>query len=216
MLDAASEIEAEQKDGSRQKRLDRFGVNIKNSNCRSVYPLDPPLWVLAEQLHTPSSVSQQELHIDPRMSRDIKAGTTGQQRSTGTGSGSSIRSSLISPVTLVLGAVLGLTSIVLAATMRLPAFKYLVPFLPLALGNNDGAGYTGLPGAGLDGSNDGTKEYKLSAEGIEATFIGYGARLTHLYVNDRQGNSRDIVVGYDDPAEYVAETKPSYFGPVVG
>lgn len=104
--------------------------------------------------------------------------------------------------------------------MRLQAIKYIFPFLPLAFGNNDGSGnavgYTGLPGAGLDGSGDGTKEYTLSADGIKATFIGYGARLTHLYVNDRQGSPRDIVVGYDDPAEYVAETKPSYFGPVVG
>lgn len=102
--------------------------------------------------------------------------------------------------------------------MKVPAFKFLLPFLPLALGNNGGAGtgYTGLPGAGLDGSNDGTKEYTLSADGIKATFIGYGARLTHLYVNDRQGNPRDIVVGYDSPDQYVAETKPSYFGPVVG
>jgi aldose 1-epimerase len=101
--------------------------------------------------------------------------------------------------------------------MKVPALKFLLPFLPLALGNNGGGGgYTGLPGAGLDGSSDGTKEYTLYADGINATFIGYGARLTHLYVNDKQGNPRDIVVGYDNPAEYVAETKPSYFGPVVG
>lgn len=104
--------------------------------------------------------------------------------------------------------------------MKVPAFRFLLPFLPLALSNNgggnSGVGYTGLPGAGLDGSNDGIKEYTLSADGIKATFIGYGARMTHMYVNDRQGNPRDIVVGYDDPAEYVAETKPSYFGPVVG
>jgi aldose 1-epimerase len=90
----------------------------------------------------------------------------------------------------------------------------------LALGNNGGSsgsvGYTGLPGAGLDASNDGIKEYTLYADGINATFIGHGARMTHLYVNDRQGTPRDIVVGYDTPEQYLAETKPSYLGPVVG
>jgi hypothetical protein len=123
----------------------------------------------------------------------------------------------ISPITIALAAALGLTSILLATTMKVSAFKYLVPFLPLAFGNNGGGGgYTGVPGAGLDGSNDGTKEYNLYVEGANASFIGYGARLTHMYVNDRQGTPRDIVVGYDSPAEYLAETKPSYFGAVVG
>lgn len=149
--------------------------------------------------------------------------TTGQQRRSGTSpikSTTSSTKSSISPTTLLLAAALGLTSIVLAATMKLPAFKYLLPFLPLALGNNGGkvgaGGYTGLPGAGFDATNDGIKEYTLSADGIKATFIGHGARMTHLYVNDRQGTPRDVVVGYDDPEEYLAETKPSYLGPVVG
>jgi hypothetical protein len=126
-------------------------------------------------------------------------------------------STSISPITIALAAALGLTSILLATTMKVSAFKYLVPFLPLAFGNNGGGGgYTGVPGAGLDGSNDGTKEYNLYADGVNATFIGYGARLTHMFVNDRQGTPRDIVVGYDTPAQYLAETKPSYFGAVVG
>ena len=144
--------------------------------------------------------------------------TPGQyKRSSNTPVGAKKLSSSISPITITLAAALGLTSILLAATMKVSAFRYLVPFLPLAFGSNGGGGgYTGVPGAGLDGSNDGTKEYNLYADGVNATFIGYGARLTHMFVNDRQGTPRDIVVGYDSPAEYVAETKPSYFGAVVG
>lgn len=153
-----------------------------------------------------------------------KAGsTTGQQRRSGnipTKNTTLATKPSISSTTLLLAAALGLTSIVLAATMKVPAFKFLLPFLPLALGNNGGnggaVGYTGLPGAGLDATNDGIKEYTLSADGIKATFIGHGARMTHLYVNDRQGTPRDIVVGYDTPEQYLAETKPSYLGPVVG
>lgn len=150
-----------------------------------------------------------------------KAGvTTDQQRRAGnTRATKETTSTSISATTLLLAAALGLTSIALAATMKVPALKFLLPFLPLALGNNGGGsalGYTGIPGAGLDASNDGIKEYTLNADGIKATFIGHGARMTHLYVNDRQGTPRDIVLGYDDPAEYLAETKPSYLGPVVG
>lgn len=147
-----------------------------------------------------------------------KAGsTTGQQRRSGTTPLNNTKPS-ISSTTLLLAAALGLTSIVLAATMKVPALKFLLPFLPLTLGNNGGSavGYTGLPGAGLDATNDGIKEYTLSADGIKATFIGHGARMTHLYVNDRQGTPRDVVVGYDTPEQYLAETKPSYLGPVVG
>jgi len=144
--------------------------------------------------------------------------TPGQyKRSSNTPVSAKKSSSSISPITIALAAALGLTSILLATTMKVSAFKYLVPFLPLAFGNNGGGGgYTGIPGAGLDGSNDGTKEYNLYADGVNATFIGYGARLTHMFVHDRQGTPRDIVVGYDSPAEYLAEIKPSYFGAVVG
>lgn len=156
------------------------------------------------------------------MSSKVAGGTTGQQRRSGTTTSYQTKHTptSISPTTFLLAGALGLTSIVLAATMKVPAFKYLLPFLPLALGNNGGGGgatgYTGLPGAGLDASGDGIKEYTLYADGINATFIGHGARLTHMYVNDRQGTPRDIVVGYDNPEQYLQETKPSYFGPVVG
>jgi hypothetical protein len=44
------------------------------------------------------------------------------------------------------------------------------------------------------------KKYDISATGINASFIGYGARLTNLYVNDKNGTPQDAVPGYDDGA----------------
>jgi len=62
----------------------------------------------------------------------------------------------------------------------------------------------------------GLKEYKLSAPGIRATFIAYGARLTSLEVLDRQGAWKEVVVGHKDVAEYKKESSPTYYGCVVG
>jgi aldose 1-epimerase len=60
-------------------------------------------------------------------------------------------------------------------------------------------------------------EYTLQAENITAKFIPYGARLTSLVVNDRNGSEQDIVVGYDDPAQYVVdtETNRTFFGKTI-
>ncbi|KIX01443.1 uncharacterized protein Z518_09169 [Rhinocladiella mackenziei CBS 650.93] len=60
--------------------------------------------------------------------------------------------------------------------------------------------------------------YTLTAENITAKFIPYGARLTSLLVQDRDGNEQDVVVGYDNASQYLAdtETNHTYFGPIVG
>ncbi|KAK3052965.1 hypothetical protein LTR09_006029 [Extremus antarcticus] len=62
------------------------------------------------------------------------------------------------------------------------------------------------------------QKYNLEAEGIKATFIPYGARLTNLYVKDRDGAWQDVVVGYDNPKAYVEALADgnNYFGPIVG
>ncbi|KAJ5760484.1 hypothetical protein N7520_007640 [Penicillium odoratum] len=62
------------------------------------------------------------------------------------------------------------------------------------------------------------KEYTISAENITATLIPYGARLTSLLVPDRNGNTQDVLVGYDNPIEYLhdSETNRTFFGAVVG
>ena len=50
--------------------------------------------------------------------------------------------------------------------------------------------------------DDPFQKYTISAQGINATFIAYGARLTNLYVNDKDGQPQDVVVGYDDAHQY--------------
>jgi aldose 1-epimerase len=69
-----------------------------------------------------------------------------------------------------------------------------------------------------DGGDDPLTPHTIYAYGINATFIGYGARLTSLYVHDRNNTPRDVVVGYDDPAQYVKDTATNhtYFGAIVG
>jgi len=61
-------------------------------------------------------------------------------------------------------------------------------------------------------------KYNISAPGISASFIPYGARLTNLFVNDKNGDTQDVVVGYDNGTQYLndTETAHTYFGAVVG
>lgn len=68
-----------------------------------------------------------------------------------------------------------------------------------------------------DGSSAFTK-YTISAPGINASFIPYGARLTNLFVPDKTGNPQDVVLGYDSGITYLndTETDHTYFGAVVG
>lgn len=60
--------------------------------------------------------------------------------------------------------------------------------------------------------------YTISSQDITAKFIPYGARLISLLVPDSTGTPQDVVVGYDDPKEYLydTETNHTYFGAVVG
>ncbi|KAL8848378.1 MAG: hypothetical protein Q9221_006577 [Calogaya cf. arnoldii] len=65
---------------------------------------------------------------------------------------------------------------------------------------------------------DPLQKYAISAAGINATFTPYGARLTNLYVNDKDGVPQDVVLGYDDTTDFVCNDQSvhTYFGPVVG
>ena len=62
------------------------------------------------------------------------------------------------------------------------------------------------------------QKYTIAAAGINASFIPYGARLTNLLVNDKNGNPQDVVLGYDNGTQYLndTETVHTYFGAVVG
>ncbi|KAF2166055.1 hypothetical protein M409DRAFT_23783 [Zasmidium cellare ATCC 36951] len=67
-------------------------------------------------------------------------------------------------------------------------------------------------------SGDAFARYNITAPGITATFIPYGARLTNLWVEDKHGTSQDVVMGYDTGIQYVRDTSTihSYMGGVVG
>ena len=61
-------------------------------------------------------------------------------------------------------------------------------------------------------------KYTISAPGISASFIPYGARITNLFVNDKNGDPQDVVLGYDNGTQYLTDTETvhTYFGPIVG
>ena len=61
-------------------------------------------------------------------------------------------------------------------------------------------------------------KHTISAPGINASFIPYGATLTNLLVPDKNGNPQDVVLGYDSGTAYLndTETDHTYFGAVVG
>ncbi|KAJ5888580.1 hypothetical protein N7495_008621 [Penicillium taxi] len=62
------------------------------------------------------------------------------------------------------------------------------------------------------------REYTIQAGNITAKLIPHGARLTSLLVPDRNGDVQDVIVGYDDPKEYLhdSETNRTFFGATVG
>lgn len=77
------------------------------------------------------------------------------------------------------------------------------------------------PGAALDpaafqqdinGKTSGL--YWLRNGAIQAAITSYGARLVALYVPDRDGALRDVVIGFDNVADYVADG--DYHGAIVG
>ncbi|KAJ3045651.1 hypothetical protein HDV00_007776 [Rhizophlyctis rosea] len=50
---------------------------------------------------------------------------------------------------------------------------------------------------------------------LVAKFTNFGATLTHLIVKDGKGVARDVVSGFDNPADFQSEPHP-YFGALVG
>jgi aldose 1-epimerase len=65
-------------------------------------------------------------------------------------------------------------------------------------------------GANADG------KYELSAEGIRATFIPYGASISNLWINDTHGIERDIVLGFDNASHYSVDQFHPHLGGVPG
>ena len=59
-------------------------------------------------------------------------------------------------------------------------------------------------------------KYEISAEGIRAQFIPYGASITNLFVKDRNGVERDIVLGFDNASYYSVDPLHPHLGGVPG
>ena len=56
--------------------------------------------------------------------------------------------------------------------------------------------------------------FTLSAGGLEATVVAHGARLVRMMVPDRDGTPADVVLGFDQLADYLASD--AYFGATCG
>ncbi|KAF4630456.1 hypothetical protein G7Y89_g7681 [Cudoniella acicularis] len=67
-----------------------------------------------------------------------------------------------------------------------------------------------VPPPGPDG------KYTLKAPGIEAKFIPYAACITNLVISDRNGVSRDIILGYDNASLYPVDPNHPDYGAVPG
>ncbi|KAK4052489.1 hypothetical protein OIV83_002291 [Microbotryomycetes sp. JL201] len=74
--------------------------------------------------------------------------------------------------------------------------------------------FTHRNGSNIDVFQDWTIEAPDGS--IKATFIGLGATLTNLWVPDKYGRLRDVVVGYDDREKYLLDPEYAYFGAIVG
>jgi aldose 1-epimerase len=66
--------------------------------------------------------------------------------------------------------------------------------------------------ATLDGKKTGL--YRIGGGAIAAAITNYGARLVALYVPDRDGSPRDVVVGFDNIGDYFKDG--DYHGAIVG
>lgn len=63
---------------------------------------------------------------------------------------------------------------------------------------------------------DANGKYEISAEGIRALFIPYGASIANLFVNDTKGIERDIVLGFDNASHYSVDPFHPHLGGVPG
>jgi len=67
-----------------------------------------------------------------------------------------------------------------------------------------------VPIAGADG------KYTIEAPGIRALFIPYGASISNLFIRDKNGIERDVVLGFDNASYYSIDTSHPHLGGVPG
>lgn len=63
---------------------------------------------------------------------------------------------------------------------------------------------------------DADGRYTLTAPGIKAQFIPYAATLTNLFVKDKNGVERDIVLGYDNTSYYAVDPDHPVYNAIPG
>jgi len=65
-------------------------------------------------------------------------------------------------------------------------------------------------------SVDPYKQYVLKSDRVEAWFMPFGATMTRLFFQDKTGTTRDIILGFEDLAQYKENPSHPYFGAIVG
>lgn len=67
------------------------------------------------------------------------------------------------------------------------------------------------------GNNPGPDgKYTISAPGIRANYIPYGASISNLFINDTRGIERDIVMGFDNASYYTIDQQHPHLGGIPG
>ena len=56
--------------------------------------------------------------------------------------------------------------------------------------------------------------HMTNSQGMEVCLMNYGATIRNIFVKDKEGQKRDVVLGYDDPAKYFDNS--CFLGVVVG
>ena len=74
--------------------------------------------------------------------------------------------------------------------------------------------YASPSNASLGPDADG--KYEISADGIRAHFIPYGASISNLFVKGKDGVERDIVLGFDNASYYEKDPLHPHLGGVPG
>jgi aldose 1-epimerase len=63
---------------------------------------------------------------------------------------------------------------------------------------------------------DADGKYEISANGIRGLFIPYGASISNLFIKDKNGVERDIVLGFDNASHYTVDQFHPHLGGVPG
>ncbi|KAB5582616.1 aldose 1-epimerase [Coniochaeta sp. 2T2.1] len=72
------------------------------------------------------------------------------------------------------------------------------------------------PTSGSATGPDQDGKYWIYGQGITAAFIPYGASISNLFINDKNGVTRDIVAGFDNATYYEIDKQHPHFGGVPG